>query len=123
MPDETKIPVQPPQSSQAGQPGQPQQIHIPVDAANRETVYVNFPQVHMTNDEVFLDLAAFAGVTNPSAPEPIVITHRVVMNFFTAKRLADLLRAAVARHEQMFGAIELDVNRRLRTPPQRPAGT
>ncbi len=53
----------------------------------------------------------------------ITLTHRLVMNFYTAKRLGELLRAAVTRHEQVFGVLELDVNRRLRTPPQRPAGT
>jgi hypothetical protein len=117
MADE-KIPVQP-QPGQAGQPG-PQQVQIPVDATHRETVYFNFPQIYVTHDEVFLDLAAFPGLTNPSAPEPVVQTHRLIMNFFTAKRLAQLLNAAIQRHEQMFGVVELDPNRRLRVPPQPP---
>jgi hypothetical protein len=121
-----KIPVQTPQPGAQGQAGQPaqQQIQIPVDISHRETVYFNFPQIHLTNDEVFLDLASFPGITNPAAPEPIVQTHRLIMNFVTAKRLAQLLNAAVQRHEQMFGVVELDPNRRLRVPQQQrpPAG-
>jgi hypothetical protein len=115
----------PAQATAAGQPGQAgqqgqQQIQIPVDVSHRETVYFNFPQVHLTNDEVFVDLASFPGIINPAAPEPIVQTHRLIMNFVTAKRLAQLLGAAVQRHEQMFGVVELDPNRRLRVPPQPP---
>ena len=120
MADE-KIPVQP---GQAAQPGQ-QQVQIPVDASNRETVYLNFFQAHMNSDEVYLDLGTFSQVVSPAGPEPIVLSHRLVMNFVTAKRLAEVLKAAVARHEQMFGVVELDPNRRLRTPPQpaRPPGS
>ncbi len=43
MADENKISMQPTPRSAAGQPGQ-QPVQIPVDAANRETAYVNFVQ-------------------------------------------------------------------------------
>ena len=117
-----KIPVPQPQ---AAQPGQQQQVQIPVDASNRETAYVNFVQAHLNAEEVYLDMGTFSQVVTPAGPDPIILTHRVIMNFATAKRLADLLRRAVAQHEQMFGVVELDATRRLRTPPQppRPPGT
>ena len=101
------------------QPGQ-QQVQIQVDISNRETVYLNFFQAHMNSDEVYLDLGQFSQVVTPAGAEPIVVSHRLVMNFVTAKRLAEVLRAAVARHEQMFGVVELDPNRRLRNPPAAP---
>ncbi len=113
-----KIPVQPNPAVPTGQ----QQVQVPVDASNRETVYFNFFQAHMSNDELFLDLAAFPGLVG-ATPEAIGLSHRLVMNFYTAKRLAEILRAAVARHEQMFGVVELDPNRRLRVPPQRPVSS
>lgn len=103
----------------AGQPQQ--QVQIPVDSTNRETSYANFVQAHLNADEVYLELGTFSQVVTPAGPDPIVLTHRVIMNFVTAKRLADLLRRAVAQHEQMFGAVEVDPNRRLRV--QRPPGT
>ena len=111
--------------AQAAQPGQQQQLQIPVDVSNRETVYLNFFQAHMNSDEVYLDLGQFSQVVTPAGPEAITVSHRLVMNFMTAKRLAEVLRAAIARHEQMFGVIELDPNRRLRVPqqPPRPPGS
>ena len=105
------------QQGQAGQPGQ-QQMQIPVDASNRETSYVNFVQAHLNADEVYLDMGTFSQVITPGGPDPIILSHRVIMNFVTAKRLADLLRRAIAQHEQMFGVVELDPNRRLRAPQQ-----
>ena len=124
MADESKIPMQPTPPGQTGQTGQ-QPVQIPVDAANRETAYVNFVQAHLNEDEVYLDLGTFSRVATGTGLEPIVLTHRVIMNFITAKRLAELLRTAVARHEQMFGVVELDPNRRLRVPqqPPRPPGS
>ncbi|MBP3961076.1 DUF3467 domain-containing protein [Gemmata sp. G18] len=105
------------------QNAQQQQVQIPVDVTNRETVYANFVQAHLNADEVYLELGTFSQVVTPAGPDPITLTHRVIMNFVTAKRLADLLKRAVAQHEQMFGVVELDPNRRLRVPQQqRPNG-
>ena len=50
--------------------------------------------------------------------EAIKISHRVVMNFYTAKRLLNLLAQAVAQHEMAFGQLELDAQRRVRTMPR-----
>ena len=115
-------PAQPgqPQTAQPGQPQQ-QQVQVPIDATNRETVYTNFVKLHPTPDELFVDVGVFGGLVGGGV-EPIVLTHRLILNYATAKRLASVLRDAIARHEQMFGAIELDPNRRLRVPPQPPRG-
>ncbi|MCI0705059.1 MAG: DUF3467 domain-containing protein [Planctomycetia bacterium] len=124
MADETKIPVTPPQPgqpAQASQPAQPQQqqIQIPVDTSSRESVYINLFRPLTTTDDVFVDVGAYVPVVTPGGvAEPMVFTHRLIMNFVTAKKLAEALRAAVAQHEQMFGVVEVDPNRRLRMPPQ-----
>jgi len=39
-------------------------------------------------------------------------TQRIVMNFYTAKRLLSAMGMTIQRHEGAFGAIELDVRRR-----------
>lgn len=119
--EDTKLPI----GTGPGPTGQQQpQIQIQVDTTNRETVYVNFTKLHLTNEELFLDVGTFSQMLlGPTAAEPVTLTHRLVMNIFTAKLLAERLRAAVANHEQMFGVVELDPQRRLRQPPQRPAGT
>jgi hypothetical protein len=103
----------------ADQPNaQAQQIQVPISDADLETIYVNFFRVTGNPDEVLLDLGMYSQVVGASGPEPVNLSHRLVMNFVTAKKLAEVLRVVVARHEQAFGVVEIDPNRRLR---QRPA--
>jgi hypothetical protein len=115
MPDETP-------GTQA--PGQqaPQAIQVPITDADMASIYVNFFRVTGNPDEVLLDLGMYSQVITPTGPEPVDLTHRLIMNFVTAKKLAEVLRVVVARHEQAFGVVEIDPNRRLRIPQQRPQG-
>ena len=62
-------------------------------------------------DEVLLDLGMYSQVIGPAGPEPVELTHRLIMNFVTAKKLAEVLRVVVARHEQAFGVIDALVRR------------
>ena len=99
----------------SGQPTQANQtIQVPIDDSDLENLYVNFFRVTGNADEVLLDLGMYSQVVGATGPEPVHLTHRLIMNFFTAKKLAELLRVVVARHEQSFGVVETDVNRRLR---------
>jgi hypothetical protein len=45
--------------------------------------------------------------------EPIVVTQRVITNYYTAKRLLHVLQMTLERHEAVFGALETDVQRRV----------
>jgi Protein of unknown function (DUF3467) len=74
--------------------------------------YSNFCRVIGTPEEVLLDLGLNE---NPlAAPTvPIVVTQRVVLNYFTAKRLLHALHLTVQRYEAAFGVIEVDVQKRL----------
>ena len=49
--------------------------------------------------------------------DPININQRIILNFYTAKRLLALLSASVQRHEQIFGVLETNVYKRV-TPQQ-----
>ncbi len=117
MAEQPSIPTQP------APPGQ--QMQVPIDDADLLNLYVNFFRVTGNPDEVLLDLGMYSQVVGTSGPEPVHLSHRLVMNFVTAKKLAEVLRVVVARHEQAFGVIEVDPNRRLRFNPQqqRPAGS
>ncbi|MDY3558299.1 DUF3467 domain-containing protein [Gemmata sp. JC673] len=92
-------------------PAQPTQVTI--RDTDLEVMYVNFFRVTGNADEVLLDLGMFSQVVTPTGPEPVNLTHRAVINFVTAKKLADVMRVVVARHEQAYGPIEVDPNRRL----------
>ncbi len=102
----------------APQQGQGQQIQVAINDADMASVYVNFFRVTGNPDEVLLDLGMYSQVMGATGPEPIELSHRLVMNFVTAKKLAEVLRVVVARHEQAFGVVALDPNRRLRVQPQ-----
>jgi hypothetical protein len=94
---------------------QPSQQQISVDISNMSTVYANFFRVTGMPEELILDFGMM-GETGPKLTQPIKLTNRLVLNFFTAKKLLGTLYYAVNRHESMFGPIETDVQKRLRTP-------
>lgn len=109
MADEPK-----PQSAEAaaaaGQQGMPQ---FAMDSSSLSTVYTNFCHVTFTPEELILDFGLNTQ-TPPSPTQPIKLTHRVVMNFYTAKRLMNGLHFAVSRFESLFGPLELDFQKRMR---------
>ena len=39
--------------------------------------------------------------------------QRIVLNFYTAKRLYHALGMTIQRHEKAFGILEIDVNKRI----------
>lgn len=118
MSDQPNIPTQNPQQ---GQPGT-QQIQVRFDDTEMENLYVNFFRVTPNDMEVLLDMGMHAQVMGANGPEPIRLSHRLIMNYVTAKRLQEVLRLVLNRHEQAFGVVELDPNRRLRYTQQPPPG-
>ncbi|MFM7250867.1 MAG: DUF3467 domain-containing protein [Planctomycetaceae bacterium] len=91
-------------------------VQVPVDESHIVATYANFCRVTGTPEELIVDFGLNKQVTGPS-PETIQLTQRIIVNFFTAKRLAYALQMAVARHEQAFGVLETDVQRRVIQPP------
>lgn len=108
--------------------GHPQQpvTEVFVDDSGVLPSYSNFCRVTATPEEVILDFGL-----NPqpfaTGRQDVKANQRIVMNFYTAKRLLTALGMTIQRHEQTFGAIELDVRRRAGSAqhtqaPGRPAG-
>jgi hypothetical protein len=102
MADEPK-PVEPSQAA-----AQPQ---FPTDYSQLSTVYTNFCRVSVTPEELVLDFGLNTQI-QPNPTEAIKLSHRVVMNFYTAKRLMNMMLAVVNQHENAYGVLELDFNRR-----------
>ncbi len=95
-----------------------QQVRLNVNADNMKTVYANAFQTHSTPEEVLLSFginqtlpSQEAGV---SADMILQFNDRVILNHYTAKRLALSLLQSVREHEERFGVIELDVAKRLK---------
>ena len=85
---------------------------LQVDASDVGSSYANFCRVTGSPEELIIDFGL-----NPQPvgvpKDPIHVTQRVVVNFYTAKRLLAALQMSVARHESVFGVLETDVSKRV----------
>lgn len=94
-----------------------QTTEVVVDDSSTLPSYSNFCRVTATPEEVILDFGL-----NPqpfaTGRQDVKANQRIVMNFYTAKRLLTALGMTIQRHEGTFGSIELDVRRRATGAPQ-----
>lgn len=84
------------------------------------SLYANFCRVTGTPEELILDFGLNAqpfGVPT----EPVEVKQRIVVNYFTAKRMLQALHMSVQRHEQAFGVLETDVQKRVLGSARTPA--
>ncbi len=109
-----------PAQTQAQQP-----VQVQVNDENCMATYANFCRVTGSPEELIIDFGL-----NPQPigvpKDPIQVKQRIIVNFFTAKRLLAALQMSVARHESVFGVLETDINKRVRpgltqAPPQQAA--
>ena len=97
------------ENPESGQAAQQTEVHV--DDSSTLPSYSNFCRVTATPEEVILDFGL-----NPqpfaAGRQDVKANQRIVMNFYTAKRLLTALGMTIQRHEGTFGSIELDVRRR-----------
>ncbi|MDY7010625.1 MAG: DUF3467 domain-containing protein [Planctomycetota bacterium] len=110
--DKNEKPIEEQAREQTGQ----QQVRIHVDEREMRTSYANAFRTNGTAEEVMLDFGLNL-VAPPSQqqdkPEIIFrINDRVIMNYYSAKRLAITLSQLIRRHEEQFGDLEMDVAKR-----------
>src|SRR5215475_9949817 len=98
-----------------------QQAEIVLNETGAHAAYSNFARVTSTAEEVIID---FCLNPNPFATgrQEIQVSQRLIMNFYTAKRLFSALGMTLQRHEQTFGPIELDIRRRAQAGGQQGGG-
>ena len=99
-----------PESQQAAQ----QQVQVEFDDSKALALYANFCRVIGTPEELIIDFGL-----NPQSPfgvptQAITVSQRIILNYYSAKRMLQALAMTIQRHEQMFGVLETDVNRRVR---------
>jgi len=92
------------------------QIRVRIDERNLQTSYVSGFRPTMTAEEVMLDfgLNLVRPTGNKDNPVELVFqaNNRLIMSYFSAKRLAVALGQMVRRYEQQFGEIELNAAKR-----------
>ena len=95
----------------------PQPQPIEADDSQVVAAYTNFCRVTGTSEELIVDFGLNTqGAGVPT--RPIKLTQRAVMNFYTAKRLLGALQMSVARHEQAFGVLETNIQKRVTPQPR-----
>lgn len=95
-----------------------QQVQLRIDERNMSTSYANAYRANGTAEEVMLDfgLNLVRPGDNPQAPGiTFQVNDRIIMNYYSAKRLAITLSQLVRRHEEQFGELELDVAKRQKS--------
>lgn len=95
-----------------------QNVRIDLNTAALVPTYSNFFRVTGTFEEMILDFGLHTGAMLPQGPEPVKLSQRLVVSFTTAKRLLGALQAAIGRHEQVFGPVEADPQKRVKRPGQ-----
>ena len=92
---------------------QAQQVQINVDDSHVTALYANFCRVTGSPEELIIDFGL-----NPQPvgipKDPIHVTQRVIVNYYTAKRLLHALSLSIQRHESVFGVLETDIQKRLK---------
>ena len=86
---------------------------LQVDDSNIVALYANFCRVTGTPEELSIDFGFNPQPVGPPS-SPIQVKQRIILNFFTAKRLLAALSMSVQRHEQVFGVLETDIQKRLK---------
>ena len=102
------------EETQTQQPApQQQMIAVEVDDTHVTASYANFCRVTGSPEELIIDFGL-----NPQPvgmpKNPIGVSQRVIVNYYTAKRLLHALSLSVQRHEAVFGVLETDIQKRVK---------
>lgn len=110
--------VEAPQTEESAAPApaqeQQQMVQVQVEDANAIALYANFCRVTGSPEELIIDFGL-----NPQPvgipKDPIQVKQRIIVNYYTAKRLLAALQMSVQRHEAVFGVLETDIQKRLKS--------
>lgn len=88
----------------------------PVDASGLKTSYANVCRIAQTPNEVIVDFGMNPNFFGNILDEPLKLDNRIILSHDAAKRLCVHLTATIQNYEARYGAIELDVTKRLKNP-------
>ena len=121
--DNDATPEAPSVETQAQEQTGQQQVRLRIDQRNMSTNYANAFRTGTTAEEIMLDFGlnqvtqARAADQQGQADQPageilFDVSNRIVLNYFTAKRLAITLGQLIRRYEDQFGELKLNVAER-----------
>jgi hypothetical protein len=98
------------------------QVRVHIDETGLADVFANAFRTDASGEEIFLNFGINRLLPGPEEQGPQVLfkpSVRVIMTYYTAKRLAIMLGQLLRDHEGQFGEIELDIDKRRVGPPPR----
>jgi hypothetical protein len=99
--------------SEHEQTNEQRQVNIEIDDSKVVGVYANFCRVIAMPEEMIIDFGLNQQpVGVPSSPIPV--TQRVILNYYTAKRMLYPLQETIRRHEESYGTLEIDLRKRIK---------
>ncbi len=115
---EAGTPADKPVEEQAREQTGQRKVRLRIDERNMSSSYANAFRTNGTAEEVMLDFGLNV-VNSPAQQKPqeqpeiiFQVNDRVILNYYTAKRLAITLSQLIRRHEDQFGELKLDVAKR-----------
>lgn len=102
-----------------------QQIRVRVNEAGLTTSYANAFRTNTSAEEVIVDFGMNMVVASGQQAQPdqagnqpagdilFQVNDRVIMNYYTAKRLALVLGQVIRRYEERFGELKLNASDRV----------
>ena len=108
------------ESAGTKEPAVQQRQQVQVDDTKAISSYTNFCRVTGTPEELIVDFGLNMqpmGVAN----QTIAVTQRIILNYYTAKRLLAALQMSIQRHEAAFGVLETDIQKRVQPSAMRQA--
>jgi len=111
-----QVPVQGDSVEAQAQQQTGKQIRLRVDQTGMVTNYANAFKTNATSEEVIIDLGLNMVVPNPQGKQDadvagdilFQINDRLILNYYTAKRLALSLGQLVRGYEEKFGELKLN---------------
>ncbi len=97
------------------------QVRLRINENKLTTSYANAFRTTASAEEVVIDFGMNMVVQTPRAGQDgnapggeisFEVTDRIIMNYYTAKRLAIMLSQLVRQHEQRFGELKLNAAER-----------
>lgn len=111
--EKADVPVEAAVAPDAAQAAQQAPVQITVKDEGALALYANFCRVTGSPEELIIDFGL-----NPQPigvpRDPIEVKQRIIVNYYTAKRLLAALQMSIQRHEAVFGVLETDIQKRVR---------
>ncbi len=99
-------------STSPGTPPGPSHSKVKIDESHLAVSYAHFCRVTGTPEELIIDFRLNPHPFN-AHDQVVPVGQRIVMNYYTTKRLLQAISLSLQRHESVFGPLETDVRQRV----------